>query len=92
MGAAATIPQVQCLAITDTYEQLVAALVARRHALGLSQLAVDDIAGLPSGYTGKIEASITNPKANNARSIGKVSLPLILGALGVKLAVVATNA
>lgn len=69
-----------------TYEALIAQMRARRIALGLSQLAVDEIAGLPSGYVGKVEASLTNPTAKNARSIGRESLPLMLGALGLELA------
>lgn len=69
-----------------TYEALIATMRARRIALGLSQLVVDEIAGLPSGYCGKIEASLTNPTAKNARSIGRESLPLMLGALGLELA------
>lgn len=69
-----------------TYEALIATLRARRIALGLSQLAVDDLAGLPSGYCAKIEISISNPNAKNARSIGRESLPLMLGALGLELA------
>lgn len=68
-----------------TYDALIAQMRARRIALGLSQLAVDEIAGLPSGYVGKIEASLTNPAAKNARSIGRESLPLMLGALGLEL-------
>jgi hypothetical protein len=69
--------------------ELTATLRDRRRVLGLSQLAVDDIAGLPSGYQGKLEAKLTNPAARNARSIGWESLPLLLGALKVRLAVVA---
>jgi len=72
----------------DTYNGLVRAIRARRIALGMSQLAVDARAGLPDGYTAKIEAMLTNPKAANARAIGRESLPLLLGALGLQLAVV----
>lgn len=69
-----------------TFEQMVAVFRARRIELGMSQLAVDARAGLPDGYTAKIEASLTNPAARNARSIGRESLPLMLGALGLELA------
>jgi transcriptional regulator with XRE-family HTH domain len=71
-----------------TYEDLVAALKARRQSLGLSQLAVDDMAGLSEGYVSKLEMSLTNPRSPTARAIGRDSLPLLLGALGVKLALV----
>ena len=70
-----------------TWDALIAAFRARRIELGMSQLDVDDAAGLASGYTGKLEASLTNPSARNARSIGRESLPLMLGALKLNLAV-----
>lgn len=69
-----------------TYEALVAQMRSRRIELGLSQLAVDARAGLPDGYTAKCEAMLTNPNARNARGIGRESLPLLLGALGLELA------
>lgn len=65
-------------ALISDYDGLIAAIVHRRHALGLSQLAVDQIAGLADGYTGKVEA--------NVRRLGMMSLGLILQALGLKLA------
>lgn len=68
-----------------TFDVLVGELRARRIRLGLSQLAVDALAGLPDGYTAKCEAMLTNPAAKNARGIGRESLPLLLGALGVQL-------
>jgi len=77
--------------ITD-YAALVAAIRARRVSLGLSQLAVDDMAGLPTGYTAKIEAMLTNPKAPNARNIGWQSLPLLLGALSLEIAIMQSPA
>jgi hypothetical protein len=70
-----------------TWDALIATFRARRIQLGLSQLDVDDLAGTPSGYTGKLEASLTNPAAKNARSIGRESLPLMLGALKLQLSV-----
>ena len=68
-----------------TYEAMIAAMRQRRIQKGLSQLAVDELAGLPSGYCGKLEAILTNPNARNARGIGRDSLPLMLGALGLEL-------
>lgn len=75
-----------------TFEDLARGLRARRIELGLSQIEVDEIAGLASGYTGKIEASLTRPEARNARSLGRESLPLLLQALGCELAVVRSAA
>jgi len=76
---------IKVLAAFADYEGLVRAIRERRSALGLSQLALDDLAGLPSGYTAKIEAMLTNPQAANARAIGRESLPLLLGALGLQM-------
>lgn len=70
-----------------TWDALIATFRARRIELGMSQLDVDDAAGLASGYCGKLEASLTNPTAKNARGIGRESLPLMLGALKLNLAV-----
>ena len=76
------------IGLANDLTDLIRAMRERRIQLGLSQLALDDLAGLPSGYVGKQEAMLTNPTAKNARGIGKESLPLLLGALGVQLGVV----
>lgn len=55
-------------------------IAERRKELGLSQLAVDEIAGVQTGYVGKVECG--------ARHFGDMSLAAILGALGLSLAVV----
>ena len=65
--------------VTD-YGQLRAVIAARRKELGLSQLEVDELAGVQTGYTGKIECG--------ARHFGDVSFGSILGALGIKIEVV----
>lgn len=67
------------------YDDLIGVLVKRRHDLGLSQGDVDYISGLQEGYTGKIE-SWRHPKSG--RTIGRISMPLLLEALGVALVVV----
>lgn len=59
---------------------LINAIVRRRRALGLSQLALDQITGLPDGYQGKIECGMKNP--------GLKSLSLILQALGLGIVLV----
>lgn len=63
-----------------TIEGLVTALIRRRHALGMSQLVLDDVSGMQNGYTGKIEKRI--------KGLGPISLPLHLGALRCELALV----
>lgn len=73
------------LARLDDFDGLIGVLRARRIAMGLSQLALEDKAGLTGGYVGKLEGSVGKP---NSRSIGRESLPLLLGALGLRLAVV----
>ena len=64
---------------------LISALVQRRKALGMSQLALDYRAGLQDGYIGKLE-SWTHP--TSGRKMGRVSMPLVLEALGVSLALI----
>lgn len=62
------------------YDGLIAAIKHRRRALGLSQLALDDVTELPDGYTGKLEAKI--------KSLGPKSLPKVLDALGLDMALI----
>lgn len=76
------------IGVANDFTDLVRAMRERRIQLGLSQLALDDLAGLPSGYVGKLEANLTNPSARNARGMGRDSLPLLLGALGLQIGVV----
>jgi hypothetical protein len=59
------------------YEQLRAALSARRRQLGLRQLDLDEKSGLQNGYSGKLEKGI--------RKLGDVSLPMILAGLDADL-------
>lgn len=55
-------------------------IAERRKELGLSQIAVDEIAGLAGGYTGKVECGM--------RCFGDMSLAAMFGALDMSLAVV----
>lgn len=68
----------------EDYDQLRAILIGRRRALKLSQLALDNKAGLQEGYTGKLEIG----KDRGGRNMGPVSTALWLGALGVRIVVV----
>ncbi|HZH50279.1 MAG TPA: hypothetical protein VEZ16_00205 [Microvirga sp.] len=77
------------LATFGDYEGLVDALRSRRITLGMSQIALEDRAGLTGGYVGKIEG---RPGKPNSRAIGRESLPLLLGALNLELAVVEKEA
>lgn len=60
------------------YEEMRLAIIARRRRMGLSQLVVDEIAGLQSGYTAKIEAGA------RIKNLGPLSLTLLMGALGLE--------
>jgi len=44
--------------IISEYSDLRALVASRRRELGLSQLAVDEMAGVQSGYTAKIECGL----------------------------------
>jgi predicted transcriptional regulator len=63
-----------------TFEDLRSALVARRHAVGLTQVDMDAITGLADGHVAKIESG--------ARRLGPVSLPILLEALHCDLVLV----
>jgi transcriptional regulator with XRE-family HTH domain len=77
------------VALIDDYPSLIEALKYRRYSLGMSQMEFDARAGWADGYASKIEISHTaEPTMKTARALGKESLPLILGALDVTLALV----
>jgi hypothetical protein len=73
---------VQPVAVVATYEGLIRTLAGVRRAQGLSQLALDERAGLPSGYTGKLEGQPGKP---NSKTLGRLSFDLLFQALSVKL-------
>lgn len=66
-------------------QALVMVIRARRRELGWSQLELDHRAGLPDGYTGKLES---DPARKNYRGVGYLALPLILQALKLEMCVV----
>lgn len=68
------------LAIVVDYAGLVTALRQRIVELGTGMESVDAVAGLPARYTSKLLSR------NYRSSLGQVSLGPILGALGLKLA------
>jgi hypothetical protein len=79
-------PQDRTLATVIEYEQLIAAVRARMHEIGVTNETMDAITGLPSGYTGKLIA------ANGTKSMGKISFGTIIQGLGLKLIVVEDSA
>jgi hypothetical protein len=73
------------LAIVENYSQLVEVLRARAETLNVSNLVLDEVSGLPSGYCGKVLGLHPN------RTLGRLSLPLLLSTLGLKLAVLSDD-
>jgi len=72
------------VSMADTYGDLVRQIASRRKELGLTSLDVDDLAGLPDGYVSKLECY----PARHHRTLGIVSLPVLMQTLGLRLAVV----
>jgi hypothetical protein len=75
---------VHIIASVATYAELRDALRERRLELGLAQLALDHCAGLQDGWTSKAEMI-------DGKRWGEMSLNAALGALGLKLLVVADD-
>ena len=73
------VPAIRC----RTYQELTAALAARRRQLGLRQLEVDQLAGFPDQYCGKLEIG--------TRGVGRMSLPTWLETLGLEIILVARD-
>jgi hypothetical protein len=69
-------------AIVTSMPELIDAIRARRDELNISHETIDDIAGLPSGYTSKLLAP------SPIKNLGWMSLGAILGALGIGLVVI----
>ncbi len=74
----------QIVASVATYAELRDALRERRLELGLTQLALDHCAGLQDGWSSKAEMV-------DGKRWGEMSISAALGALGLKLLVVADD-
>jgi hypothetical protein len=73
--------------------ELVDAIRARRDELNISHETIDQISGMPTGYTSKLLADGDRSKTagkgrSQLRGFGYTSLGAVLGALGIGLAVV----
>jgi hypothetical protein len=77
--------------IIRTYDDLLAALRAKRIERGLSSIELDDLSGMQDGYTGKLENGFVHNRKKSARSFGPVTLGLWLQALNIGLVIVDTN-
>ena len=62
---------------------------ARSDELGLSRAELDRIAGLPSGYAGKI---LSVGKRKHPKRMGMISLEIVLVTLGLKLVLIEDEA
>ena len=62
------------------YSALRVAFTTGRKAMGVSQLEMDELAGLQSGYTGKLECGM--------KHLGDLSMPKLLAALKMALLLV----
>jgi len=71
-------------AIVREYHELLMAIDARRRELGMPMIELDERAGLPLGYVGKL---LTDPTKRNAKTLGRTSLGLVMKALGVEIVV-----
>jgi hypothetical protein len=73
------------LATVTNYSELIVALQARQNALGMSYNSLADLARLQGGYLAR---GLRRKPQGNARSLGKMSLGAMLGALGLKIVLV----
>jgi hypothetical protein len=65
----------------SNYDALLAALRARAEELNIARNTLDEIAGLPIDYTGKL-------LSGKSKKIGPISLFPLLGALGLSIALI----
>jgi hypothetical protein len=68
--------------VIRSYSELRQVPSRRAHELDVSRLVLDEVAGLPSGYCGKVLG------AGQVKTLGPISMGPILGALGLALVVV----
>ena len=68
--------------VIRSYDDLHATLRARADALEISRQAIDELAGLPAGYAGKLLGG------GQVKKFGGLSLELMLQTLGLRLVVV----
>jgi hypothetical protein len=72
------------------YQTLVETCRARADELALSRLEIDRLAGLPTGYAGKLLGKSEHRKTK--KKFGPISLEAMLGALGLKIILIEDEA
>ena len=80
-----SISQYSLVGIVDDINSIIIALTDRRRSLGLTMAETDHIAGLTTNYASKILSS------TGSKKFGQMSLSSILGAFGLKLAIIADD-
>lgn len=70
------------IADVHDYHGLIHAIRERKAELGMSDAALDEIAGLPPGYAGKVLGQ------SLVKRLGPMSLSAVVGALGLRLTLV----
>lgn len=70
------------LAIGQTYDDLIRALRERAAALGMTDKILEEIGGFTGGHVGKLLG------AKRVKSLGGLSFGMMLGALGLKFAII----
>jgi hypothetical protein len=80
--ASPAVPTERLIGEARDYAELLDALRKRLRQLGTSMERIDDLAGLPSRYVSKLFAPM------ELKSLSKVSMGPVLGALGLKLLVI----
>ena len=78
----AEIVEAKVIAEFTNYNELIDALNRRKADLGLSCLLMDELGGLPHGYTAKVLGP------GRVKGLGAISTDAINGVLGVKFAVI----
>lgn len=74
--------QPEPLAIGDSYDDLIRALRERATALGMTDKTIEEIGGFTGGHVGKLLG------AKRTKSLGGLSFGMMLGALGLKFAII----
>lgn len=80
-----SMPQYSLVGIADDINSIIIALNNRRRSLGLTMAETDHIAGLTTNYASKVLSP------TGSKKFGQMSLPSILGAFGLKLAIIADD-
>jgi hypothetical protein len=74
------------MVVTNCYEDILSALRGRKDGCGFTCIELEQRAGLPSGYVTKL----LGPR--RTKNLGPLSFDLMMGALGLHIAIIADEA